>query len=285
LLDTLTSLSRIALNEEKLHKLMGLLQKMASDLETQQRQSSSEMREEQKRLTNTLKQQGIANNAELARQLARMELGGYLDDVLSLTATCDRDDVLSVLTHCHRIFRSLGDIRVSVDILMHDVLALKSYAHPGQAEPETLDVHQTLDVALTILKNQLKHRFQVECHYGNLPTITGYAGELSHVWINIIHNAIQAIEEEGRIVIETSSTSTGVSIKITDNGPGIAPDIQDKIFDDHFTTKAQGEGTGLGLALVTQIIAKHHGTINVNSTPGHTYFEVHLPLDTSSEHS
>ena len=281
LLSTLLSRNTLALTEDEWVRVLELIQKMTAVLDKQSRRSPAEMRTERKRLTGMLEQRGIPKGAELARQLARMDLGDSLDDVLELAHACPLDDVLLVLTHCHRIVVSLQDIQMSANMLVHDVRSLKSYAHPGQKQPELLDVHETLDVALTILKNHLKQRVQVECQYADLPFIMGYAGELSHVWSNLLQNALHAMKNEGRILIETFAVDGGAGIRITDNGPGIPEDVQPHIFEDHFTTKAPGEGTGLGLALVRQIITKHQGTITVRSHPGQTVFEVRLPFSPS----
>jgi signal transduction histidine kinase len=101
---------------------------------------------------------------------------------------------------------------------------------------------------------------------------------LSHVWINIIHNAVQAIQGKGDILIETFMKKEHLGVRITDNGGGISQEVQSKIFDIHFTTKNRGEGTGLGLYIAHKIVKKHEGTIRVVSTPGKTTFEVLLPL-------
>ena len=285
LLSVLMTSQMFSLDEEIWFRILDLIQKMTKTLDTPSRRSSSEMRDEQKRVNSILEQRGIYEGAELARQLTRMDLGEAVDEVLALTQVCPPEDVLLVLTHCHRIMTSLSDIHISADMLLHDVRAVKSYAHPGQEHAEVCDVHATLDVALTVLKNQLKHRIQVDCLYGNLPLISGHASELSHIWINLLQNAVQAIDGEGRIEIKTFTLEGAVGITITDNGPGIPADVQSKIFDRHFTTKAPGDGTGLGLALVKQIIAHHRGTITVKSQPGHTVFEIRLPNDNNQSHS
>lgn len=283
LLSAFMAMDELSLTGDDLHQIVMLIQKMTVMLNRPQiRRSSAEMRHEQKRLISELEQRGVQDGVELARQLARMELGEHLHDVLELAKTRSLDELLVVLTHSHRIVMSLLDIQISVDLLMHDVRALKSYAHPGQDTPELFDIHDTLDVALTILKNQLKHRIQVQYRYGDIPLISGYASELSHAWINVLHNAIQAIESSGMIVIETFTIDGNVGVRITDNGVGIPPEVQPQIFESHFTTKAPGQGTGLGLALVNKIITKHKGTITVNSKPGQTTFEVHLPLPVPS---
>jgi len=101
--------------------------------------------------------------------------------------------------------------------------------------------------------------------------------ELNQVWTNVIHNAIQAMNGVGRLVIETAATEDGVAVRITDTGPGIPGAIRGRIFDPFFTTKDQGEGTGLGLGIAQQIVQRHRGRIQVDSEPGRTCFEVRLP--------
>ena len=95
--------------------------------------------------------------------------------------------------------------------------------------------------------------------------------------MNLLHNAIQAIDGEGEIRLETFVADASIGVRVTDTGKGIPPDILPQIFSPNFTTKSREEGTGLGLYLVRQILDKHHGTIEVTSVPGQTVFEVRLP--------
>ncbi|HVT09693.1 MAG TPA: ATP-binding protein, partial [Polyangia bacterium] len=108
---------------------------------------------------------------------------------------------------------------------------------------------------------------------------TAYVGELNQVWTNLIHNAIQAMDGRGDILIETKVQDRDVIVAIEDSGPGIPPDAAGRIFEPFFTTKAKGEGTGLGLSICARIVEKHGGTIQVDSRPGRTRFEVRLPID------
>lgn len=277
LLDALPAPKLAALTEEAWGHVVMLLDTMLTALDAKARRSSSEMRQEQKRLGCLLDERGIPNGDDLARQLVRLELGDRVDEVLALARIIPLQDLLPVLTHCQRVLASLVDIQISADMLLHDVRALKSYAHPRQEQAELLDVHASLNVALTVLKNPLKHGIEVEYEHGDLPLVRGYASELSHAWMNILHNAIQAIEGQGRIGIDTYATDDEVVVRIVDDGPGIPEEVQARIFDRNFTTKAPGDGSGLGLALVSEIIANHQGTITVDSRPGRTAFEVRLP--------
>lgn len=106
-------------------------------------------------------------------------------------------------------------------------------------------------------------------------------GELNQVWTNLINNAIDAMlgtSGEKMLLIRTAVQSDGVLVEILDTGPGIPPEIRDRIFELFFTTKHQNEGTGLGLDLVFRIVRKHRGDIRFESRPGRTCFQVRLPL-------
>jgi signal transduction histidine kinase len=112
-----------------------------------------------------------------------------------------------------------------------------------------------------------------------LPPISAYVGELNQVWTNLIHNAIQAMDGRGEILIETKVDKGDVEVAIQDTGPGIEAEVAARIFEPFFTTKAKGEGTGLGLSISARIVEKHGGKIRVDSRPGRTRFEVRLPID------
>ena len=135
---------------------------------------------------------------------------------------------------------------------------------------------------MIILQNQVKYGIDVIKKFSDLPKIACYVNELNQVWTNIIHNAIQAMKGQGTLTIETylspQSAGHNIAVRITDTGPGIPPDIQGKIFDPYFTTKDQGEGSGLGLGIAQQIVERHHGEIRMTSRPGQTSFEVLLPI-------
>jgi signal transduction histidine kinase len=140
------------------------------------------------------------------------------------------------------------------------------------------DLHDGLETTLTILRNQIRYGIVVERRYSRLPPVVCNTNELNQVWTNVIHNAIQAMNGVGRLTIETTATDGGVSVRISDTGPGIPEGIRGRIFDPFFTTKDQGEGTGLGLGIAQQIVQRHGGQITVESEPGRTSFEVRLPL-------
>ena len=160
-----------------------------------------------------------------------------------------------------------------------------------------LDIHDGIDSTLMILKHRLKANekrpeIAVIKDYGDLPPIECYAGQLNQVFMNLLANAIDALDESNqgmsykdisnKIVIKTelSTDRKQVIIRIKDNGIGMSEQVRAKIFDELFTTKGVGKGTGLGLAIARQIVVeKHGGAIDVNSTTGQgTEFALALPV-------
>jgi signal transduction histidine kinase len=131
---------------------------------------------------------------------------------------------------------------------------------------------------LTIYHNQLKHGVEVTKNYQTVPTILCLPDELNQVWTNLIHNAIQAMNNQGELEIAVFPQSDYVVTQITDSGPGIPDPIKARIFEPFFTTKPAGEGSGLGLDIVRKIVEKHQGKIEVESQPGRTTFSVILPI-------
>lgn len=266
------------MRREDFAQLLAIVAHIAAALDENPRKSSAETRAEQKRLLEMLSRQDLPNSRKLAKQIARLDIAAHADKLLGLAQHYDVEQLLTFLLHWSRIVNSIRDLKISIKVLIRIVQALKSYSYPTQEKPALADIHDSLAIALTILNNKLKHRIQVTYRPAALPPIWCYASELSQVWLNLIDNAIQAIPGEGEIRIETFHAATELGVRITDNGAGIPADIQERIFELNFTTKRQGEGSGLGLYLVRQIIAKHRGTITVASQPGQTTFEVRLPL-------
>jgi signal transduction histidine kinase len=167
------------------------------------------------------------------------------------------------------------NIKMAVDRASKVVFALKNYAHYGSEQNMVeANIIDGLETVLILYHNQLKHGINLHKEFEEVPTILCYPDELNQVWTNLIHNAIQAMDGKGDLSISVSINPTGfqnlsgLEIRITDTGNGIPPQIKDRIFDAFFTTKPAGEGSGLGLYIVKQIIDKHHGRIWFESEEG-----------------
>ena len=145
---------------------------------------------------------------------------------------------------------------------------------------DTMDVNEGVDSALTIAGHQLRDRINVVRHLGEVPKVRCMPSQINQVFLNLITNAAQAMEDEGTLTVSSRGAKDHVEVSFTDTGSGIPDDVLPKIFDPFFTTKAPGEGTGLGLAIVHKIVKSHGGSIKVRTTAGKgTEFTVTLPTD------
>jgi len=178
----------------------------------------------------------------------------------------------------------LQSMKLGAERATQIVLSLKDFSRLDDATPHPVDLHACMDSTLLILNNRLKKEITVIRNYGNIPLVEGYAGLLYQVFMNLLSNAIDALENLTQekliaITIECRGQDT-VMIKIADNGSGIPLEKQAQIFDTFFTTKPRGVGTGLGLAISREIIVeKHGGKITYQSEEGvGTEFAIALPI-------
>lgn len=157
--------------------------------------------------------------------------------------------------------------------------ALKGYAYSGE-HSANVDLNDSLDATLKMLWNELKYHCKVEKDYGELPLVECMGGQINQVFMNLMVNAGHAMEgKQGLLTLRTRQRDDMVEIAIQDNGSGIKAEHLKRIFEPFFTTKAIGQGTGLGMSICYDIIKKHGGSIEVDSTEGQgTCFTVSLPI-------
>jgi signal transduction histidine kinase len=160
---------------------------------------------------------------------------------------------------------------------------LRNFSRLDDDAVKFVDLHTGLDSTLMLLKNKISNRIRINKNYGNIPEVQCLPGKINQVFVNILSNGIQAMENEigeNVITITTYQEGENVMVSIKDNGHGMSPEIQNKIFDPFFTTKDVGEGTGLGLSVSYGIVQRHHGKIHVNSFPGEgAEFIISLPIE------
>ncbi len=177
----------------------------------------------------------------------------------------------------------VGEIQTASGRIAELVKSIKTYSHMDQ-EPslEPVDVHEGIRSTLTMLYHQIKRKNVTLCRdlATDIPKIKALAGELNQVWTNLISNALDALPDQGGdLVIRTFRERDCVCVEVEDNGPGIPEDIQTRIFEPFYTTKAIGEGTGMGLDIVRRVIDHHNGSVKVESDPGRTVFRVCFPVE------
>ena len=156
--------------------------------------------------------------------------------------------------------------------------AIKEHTYMDRGSYSETDVREGLESTLTMLGHKLRG-VTVERGYDDaLPKIWANGGELNQVWANLIDNAAEAVDGRGRIAVGAYGDGDLVVVEITDDGPGISREIQNRIFEPFFTTKQIGKGTGLGLDIVRRIVVAHGGEVAFDSRPGETRFVVRLPI-------
>jgi signal transduction histidine kinase len=183
---------------------------------------------------------------------------------------------------------AIDDLAMLLDDTLHGVAQigelvanLKDFSRLDQARTDRANVNTLLEGALRIVQHLVRKRgIDIVRHAGELPEIECAPAQINQVLLNLLSNAIQAIEHDhGRVTVRTQALDHRVLVLVEDNGKGIAEENLSKIFDPFFTTKPVGQGTGLGLAIAHQIVEQHGGQIRVASKPGvGTKFLVALPV-------
>jgi two-component system NtrC family sensor kinase len=202
--------------------------------------------------------------------------------------------------------RLIDSMKLGADRIRKIVLSLRNFSRIDEAEMKPVDLHEGIESTLLILQNRLKATsdtpaIQIIKQYGTLPAVECHASQMNQVFMNLISNAIDALNEawlqgqvaQPKIQIRTEvvrdnplleQSCDRVSIEISDNGPGIPPELHARIFDTFFTTKPTGKGTGLGLSISQQIVVdKHQGKLECHSLPGQgTTFYIEIPVHLSA---
>ncbi|ACV80868.1 ATP-binding protein [Nakamurella multipartita] len=204
---------------------------------------------------------------------------GWLEKVSATVPEGTLDGALKWLYYTVETELLMNEIHDATTRISTLVGAAKQYSQLDRAPFQTVDVHELLDSTLTMLSAKLAGLQVVKEYDRSVPAIPAYPAELNQVWTNLIDNARDAMGGQGTLTVRTSSDGECLTVEIGDTGPGIPPEIQGRIFEQFFTTKPVGEGTGLGLDISWRIVVnKHHGDLTVLSVPGDTRFRVRLPL-------
>ncbi len=188
-------------------------------------------------------------------------------------------DILQMAYYLVLQHQSVDNIQSEVDRAAKIVFALKNYSHHSHEQDKSLTpIIDSIEVALTLYHSRLKQGIELYRYYEEVPPIFCNPDEMTQVWVNLIDNAIYAIGLQGKLEIHVFQQAEYIAVKIIDSGGGIPEALQEQIFEPFFTTKSRGEGSGLGLDIVRQIVHKHLGEILVHSQVGQTIFTVKLPL-------
>jgi signal transduction histidine kinase len=227
-----------------------------------------------------LKNHGVDGTWKIAPELAELGVRAHQLDPLGEFLNADSLSVVlgqfASSVRAERIAEAMLDSTARIFDLIR---AIKDYSYMDQAPIQEVDVRQGLENTLTMLQSRLAN-VQVERRYADdLPLIAAYGSELNQVWTALLENALDAIDDHGKITLAVQVSGEMILIEVWDNGPGIASGIKDRIFEPFFTTKAPGRGLGLGLDTVQRVVRRHSGYVSVESRPGATCFQVRLPME------
>jgi signal transduction histidine kinase len=234
--------------------------------------------EREEALALRLEEKGVDRAWEIAGSLA--DAGLEADALTACTLPPAAFTWLGADLAADTLLREIEEASSRISSLVN---AVKSYSHmDGGAARVPTDVHAGLDSTLTMLAHRIRQCgvTVVRDFAPDLPLITGHPGELNQVWTHLLDNAIDAVQRDtGRITVRTAPRATHVLVEVSDNGRGIPPELQARVWEPFFSTKPVGEGTGLGLDVVHTIVTQGHGgVIDVESVPGETRFSVLLPI-------
>jgi signal transduction histidine kinase len=203
----------------------------------------------------------------------------WLDGVLDMVGAEMLEPALRWLNYTVETELLMNEIEDTTTRVSTLVGAAKQYSQLDRAPYQVVDVHDLLSSTLLMMSAKLKDITIVKRYDKTLPKFPAFAAELNQVWTNLIDNAAQAMGGTGTLTLRTARDGDCILVEIGDTGPGIPPEIQQRIYEPFFTTKPVGEGTGLGLDIAWRIVVnKHHGDLRVESVPGDTRFQVRLPI-------
>ncbi|MEV4017169.1 ATP-binding protein [Nonomuraea angiospora] len=277
----LAQLAEEGIPPEKLRTLIEWQESCTSNLGKLPQRSPLEMSDAEDELGDALDELGVEDAWDLAPALVT---AGFTPEALEKIRGKVGEDrapaAVQWLAKAIEISQMLNEVTEATERITSLIGSAKQYSQMDRAPFQQADVHDLLDSTVAIFRGKIHPGITVVTDYDRtLPPIPCYAGELNQVWTNLIHNALDAMGDQGTLTIRTAHDEDEAIVEIGDTGPGVPEAIKDRIFEPFFTTKSVGQGTGLGLDISYRIVAgRHGGEIKVRSVPGETWFEVRLPL-------
>ena len=275
-----------SLTPEGLKALATLEERAAARATSPPSLASLEQSEREDQIIGWLDERGLEDRFLLAPAFVEAGLDpGWLEEVEASVSRETLPGILDYLGATATVAGLLKEAEAGIGRISELVEAVKSYSNMDRAPLVEVDVNEAIEQTLAVLGYKLGPRVEITREYDpNLPPIIAYGGELNQVWTNLIDNAIDAVDGEGRLRLRTTCEGDGVLVEVADDGPGVPEGLQTRVFEPFYTTKGVGAGVGLGLDISYRIVVgQHGGDIRVVSEPGDTRFQVRLPLEPGSE--
>ncbi|MER5726861.1 ATP-binding protein [Streptomyces sp. NPDC002138] len=282
----LAVIARGPYSREALAELIEIQERTAERVAKAPVLSPLEASDREDQLTDWLDDHGIQEGWRIAPVFVQAGLDtDWLEQIAATVAEDILPGAIGWLNYTVETELLMDEINDSTARISHLVDAAKQYSQLDRAPYRVVDVHELLDSTLLMLSGKIGPRVRVVKDYDrSVPDVPAYPAELNQVWTNLIDNAVSAIRSgggdgDGTLTVRTAREGDRLLVEFRDTGPGVPADIRSRIFDPFFTTKPIGEGTGLGLDISWRIVVnKHHGSLQVESEPGDTRFQVLLPL-------
>lgn len=264
---------------------------LADSLERKNFELERAYRELQSAQSQLVHQAKLASLGELVAGIAH-EINNPLGFVMSHVETV-RDALTSVFERqtqapnvqsrelIEKALKRVESMETGLERIRDLVINLRTFSRIDEGVVKEIDIHESLDATLALLQHRIRDQITVNRDYQAAPKVQCQPGPLTQVWMNLITNAIDAMQGDGSLTIETRNDNGDIVVSVADTGCGISPDVTPRIFEPFYTTKDQGEGTGLGLSISYSVIRAHQGDIRVESAPAKgTRFTVRLPRAT-----
>lgn len=264
--------------------ISAVLQRIENPESTADAPGPLEISDREAAIEDWLTDHGIEHGWDIAPGLVEAGVtADHLDELSAAVPETALPAVVGWLAETMTIRESIQIIARSSHRISELVTAIKGYTHMDRATEQHVNLHEGLENTLIILAHRLRNVTIRKEYDRGLPPVRAFGNTLNQVWTNILDNAVDATEGKGTISIVTRRDGNDAVVEITDDGTGIPSEDLARIFEPFFTSKPQGQGTGLGLDTVWRIVTEEHGgTIATESEPGRTVFRISLPISAPS---
>lgn len=255
------------------------------DAQPEHIQGLQNIRIAKRNLIERLKKEGIDDSEKIGDYLMDMGMTSNIEKIVEILHQPNGNQLIELAFYFSSLKKNAWTINESLKRISRIVFALRNYAHfEDERAPKIKEnIIPSIENSLTLYQNKLKAGIEVVRNYADIPNISCHIDQLNQVWVNIIQNALDAMNNNGTLTIDVYPKESFVCVRFTDTGTGIENKNMNRIWEPFFSTKDRGEGSGIGLTVVKRVVERHGGNIEIQSEPGKTVFTISLPIDGVSD--